>query len=94
MSLHVSQTEIQGLHPAQASLGYFLAWFLSAASLYSVQKFSSSIPMRFLKYVLNCEQNFSFFIFRSGLTVTGLAMIYYVYISNVTSSPRQRQRLQ
>jgi hypothetical protein len=29
-----------------------------------------------LKYVLNCEQHFPFFIFQSGLTVTGLAKVY------------------
>jgi hypothetical protein len=28
--------------------------------------------------LLNCEQNFSFFIFRFGLTVTGLARICFV----------------
>jgi hypothetical protein len=29
-----------------------------------------------LKYVLNSEQHFSFFIFRSGLTVTGLVRVH------------------
>jgi hypothetical protein len=33
-------------------------------------------PVCPLKYVLNCEQNCSFFIFRSELTVTGLAKVY------------------
>jgi hypothetical protein len=33
-----------------------------------------------LKYVLNCEQHFSFFVFPSGLTVTGLAKVYYICV--------------
>jgi hypothetical protein len=49
----------------------------------------------FLKYVLNCEHNSSFFVFRSGLTVTGLASVCCTYIlplvicemSNMISPP-------
>jgi hypothetical protein len=36
-----------------------------------------------LKYVLNCEQNFSYFIFWSRLSVTGLGRVYC--ISTITS---------
>jgi hypothetical protein len=55
------------------NLGYFLAWFQSL-KLPSAQSESplTLIPCVFLKYVFNCEQNCSFFMFRSGLTVTGL----------------------
>jgi hypothetical protein len=34
--------------------------------------------MCLLKYVFKCEQKISFFVFRSGLTVTGLARVYTV----------------
>jgi hypothetical protein len=38
--------------------------------------------MCLLKYELNCEQNFSpFFIFQSGLTVTGVARVYCSFCS-------------
>jgi hypothetical protein len=33
------------------------------------------MPCVVLKYVFNCEQNFSFVIYRSGLSVTGLARV-------------------
>jgi hypothetical protein len=63
-------------------LGYFLAWFQSV-QLPSTQsgKFSLSPlnPTCLVKYVLNFEQNCSLFIFRSGLTVTGLARVYFTY---------------
>jgi hypothetical protein len=42
-------------------------------------------PMCLLKYVLNCEQNSSFFIFRSGLTVTGLARVYCIMDQSCSS---------
>jgi hypothetical protein len=35
-------------------------------------------PTCLLKYVLNYEQNVSFFIFRSGLTVTRLTRVYCI----------------
>jgi hypothetical protein len=34
--------------------------------------------MYLLRYVLNCEQHFPFFIFQPGLTVTGLARVYCI----------------
>jgi hypothetical protein len=74
--LSLSAAEIQGLlHPAQAKLGYFLAWFQSL-QLPSAQSESPLAPkshVYFLKYVLNCELNLSFSIFRSGLSVNELA---------------------
>jgi hypothetical protein len=80
--ISVSEAEIQGLlHPAEANFGYFLAWFQSL-QLLTTQSESPLAPkslVSFLKYVLNCEQNFTFFIFRSGLTVTGLLRVYCLY---------------
>jgi hypothetical protein len=35
--------------------------------------------MCLLKCVLNCEQRFTYFIFRKGLNVTGLARVCYIY---------------
>jgi hypothetical protein len=40
--------------------------------------------MYFLKYVLNCEQNFSCIAFRFRLTVTGLTEIYHNSVWDVT----------
>jgi hypothetical protein len=34
--------------------------------------------MCLVKYVLNCEQHISFFLFRFGLTVTGLESVYCI----------------
>jgi hypothetical protein len=68
ISLHqfisLSEAEILGPHhPAEANLGYFLAWFQSL-QLPSTQSESplALIPLapkfrRLLKYVFNCEQN-------------------------------------
>jgi hypothetical protein len=66
--LPLSEAEIQGLLlPAQTNLGYFLAWFQSL-HLPSVQSESphALIPLApkthvSFKYVLNCENNFSYF---------------------------------
>jgi hypothetical protein len=67
--LPLSEAEIQGLfHPAQVNVGHFLAWFQSL-QLPSTQSESSLalIPVApkshvfFFKYVLNYEQNFSYF---------------------------------
>jgi hypothetical protein len=38
--------------------------------------------MCLLKYVLNCEQHFWFFIFRSGLTTVYYISKYYQYLEN------------
>jgi hypothetical protein len=58
--LLLSGAEIQGLlHPAEANLGYFLAWFQSL-QLPSTQPGSPLVPK---SHVLSCEQNFSFCIF-------------------------------
>jgi hypothetical protein len=65
----LSEAEIQGLlHPAEANLGHILARFLSL-HLPSTQPESplTYTYMCLLKYVLKCEQKFSFFIFRPGL---------------------------
>jgi hypothetical protein len=53
--LPLSEAEIQQglLHPAQANLSYFLAWFQSL-QLTSTQSESPHAP----KSQLNCEQNF------------------------------------
>jgi hypothetical protein len=81
--LPLSEAKIQGLHhPAQANLGYFLVWFQSL-QLPSTQS-ESPIAIILLapkshvsfKDVLDCEDNFSFFIFRSRLTVTELGQVY------------------
>jgi hypothetical protein len=61
--LPLPEAEIWGLfHPAEANLGYFLAWFQSL-QLPSTQSVSplALIPCIFLKHVLNCEEHFSFF---------------------------------
>jgi hypothetical protein len=39
--------------------------------------------MCLLKYVLNCEENFQFFIFRSGLTVARLARVYICFCDSI-----------
>jgi hypothetical protein len=44
----------------------------------------------FLKYVLNCEQNFSFFIFWFGLSVTGLARVYCDLVLQFVPNKSQR----
>jgi hypothetical protein len=59
--LPLSEAGIQGLlHPAEASLGYFLArfqsFYLPSAESESPLAFKSRVS--FLKFVLNCEQNF------------------------------------
>jgi hypothetical protein len=79
--LPLSKAEIQGLlHPAEASIRYFLAWFQSL-QLPSTQSESPLAPKSrasFLKYVLNCEQIFSYFDpdYRTpALIVTGLARV-------------------
>jgi hypothetical protein len=67
--LPLSEAEIQALlHPAEANLGYFLAGFQSL-QLPSTQSESpfALIPLAPKSHVLNCEQNFSFLIFQSGL---------------------------
>jgi hypothetical protein len=51
-------------------------------SLFSEQTSDSSTilnAMCLLKHVLNCEQHFKCFIFRSGLTVTGLERVCYMW---------------
>jgi hypothetical protein len=49
-------------NPFQASLGYFLAWFsLSSCPQQSLKVLLLLNPMCLLKYVLNCEQNLSYF---------------------------------
>jgi hypothetical protein len=80
--LTLLEAEIKGLlHPAQANLGYFLAWFQSL-QLPSTQSESPLTLIPFIHkshvYVLKYEQNSSFFIFRPRLTITGLAGIYYI----------------
>jgi hypothetical protein len=90
----LSEAELQGLlHPAEASLGYFVAWF-QCLQLPSTQSESPLAPKShvFLKYVLNCEQNFSFFIFRSGLTVTGLARVYCIQCCHCDVEEQRRIR--
>jgi hypothetical protein len=37
------------------------------------------------KYILKCEENFSFFVFPSGLTVTGLARVYCIKDAGVVA---------
>jgi hypothetical protein len=71
--------EVQGLlHPVQANLGYFLAWFPSL-QLPSTQ---SESPLTLIHLAPKSHMSFNvctqlyrdfFLIFRSGLTVTGLA---------------------
>jgi hypothetical protein len=62
------EAKIQGLlHPAEANLGF------QSLQLPSTQPESPLAPKSlvcFLKYILNCEQKFSSFIFRSGLSGT------------------------
>jgi hypothetical protein len=79
-----SEAEIQGLlHPARSGFGFFLAWFQSL-QLPSAQSQSPLVLIGLapkshvclLKHVLNCEEHFPFFIFQSGLTVTGLERVY------------------
>jgi hypothetical protein len=51
-----SEAEIQGhFHPAEANLGYFLAWFQ-----HNLKALLSLNAMYILKYVLSCEQNCSY----------------------------------
>jgi hypothetical protein len=77
----LSETEILGLlRPAQANLGYFLAWFhsLSSCPRHSLQSPFDLIPLAPKSRVSLCTQlrrEFSFFVFRSGLSVTGLARV-------------------
>jgi hypothetical protein len=78
--LPLSEVEIQGL----LQLKPVLDIFLRGSSLFSCPQQSLEVllllnPTCLLKCVLNCERNFSFFIFRSGLTVTGLVKVYYIY---------------
>jgi hypothetical protein len=76
--LPLSEAETQGLlHPAEANLGYFLLGFsVSSRPQHSPKALLVLNVTCLLMYVLNCEQNLSFFIFRSGLTVTVLALDY------------------
>jgi hypothetical protein len=61
----LSKTEIQGLlHPVQDNLGYFIAWFQSLLlPQRSLKVLLLLNPMCLLNYVLNCEQNFKFFLY-------------------------------
>jgi hypothetical protein len=65
--LPLLETEIQGLlHPAQANLVF---WFqFSSCPQHSLKALVLLNPTCLLKCILNCEQNFLFFIFRSGLS--------------------------
>jgi hypothetical protein len=97
--LPLSETEIQGLlNPAEANLWYFLAWFQSL-QLPSTQSESplALIPRAPKSHVSFevCTQlwtEFSFFIFRSGLTVTGLARVYCTRVFTRGRSQEKTQR--
>jgi hypothetical protein len=41
-----------------------------------------------IKYVFNCEENILFFIFQSGLTVAGLAMVYFTFKYCIQDGPK------
>jgi hypothetical protein len=61
---------------------------LKKLSILSEQTSDSSAflnAMRLLNYVLNFKQHFSFFIFPSRLTVTGLARVYCIYFLELGS---------
>jgi hypothetical protein len=65
--LPLLQSEIQGLlHPAQVNFG-FRGSRLSSRPRHSPKVLVLLNPICLLKHVLNCEQNSSFFIFRSRL---------------------------
>jgi hypothetical protein len=73
--LPLSEAEIRDLlHPSQANLRYFLTWFHSRQLLSTQSECPLALiplapnPTCLLKYVLSCEENFSFFTFRSGLS--------------------------
>jgi hypothetical protein len=60
--LPLSEAEIWGLlPPAQVNLGYFLAWFQSLQMPLTPSE--RPLASKCHVYVLNCEWNFSFFIF-------------------------------
>jgi hypothetical protein len=74
--LPLSEAEIQGLlNPAQANLGYFLAWFQSL-QLPSTQSESPLAPKSHVSFKVCTQTRIEFFILRSELTVTGLARVY------------------
>jgi hypothetical protein len=69
-SIKRQEAEIQNfLRPAEANLGYCLAWFsLSSCPQHSLEALLLQNPTCLLKYLLTCEQNLSLFIFRCGLS--------------------------
>jgi hypothetical protein len=88
--LPFSETEFRGLlHPAQANLGYFLIWFESLQLPSSL----SESPLALIPFAPKSHASFEvctqlwteFFIFRSGLTVNGLARVY-LYIRPIPKS--------
>jgi hypothetical protein len=89
----LSEAEMQGLlHPAEANLRYFLAWFQSL-QLPSTQSESPLAP-KFLLLInpmclfkVRTHLGTAYFIFRSGLTVTGLERVYRIIIIIIMQIP-------
>jgi hypothetical protein len=85
--LRLSEAEIQGLlHPAEDNLGHFLAWFQSLQEPSTQSESPHALiplaPNSHVSLKVCTQLRTEFFIFRSGLTVTGLVMFYCTFRYN------------